>query len=511
MSEAIKSIPEKIVSQEKDHDGEILRGQNKKPKRGVKMYVFVTYARANMRGVQVRGIRVANNLPRDKVFFINSGDNSWLKKLGFHFKNFEFKRFSPSLKFQFPKGTKAVIFCDLPTNRPFQTTILLAAQREKLPVIVLENIYRKNQFREGVYRNTLAYADAMIFNGLSCLWPNKKVNKCFFVSPLIEQYPNQDRKRIELLQKFGIQKDYPYVLATGYDKEVLNLIEKIAQNPQISRLNHLFLIAGAKQELERKKNIVFLPMLNEEEMSLLLSEAKLLISKGGYLQINEALLFKVPPIVVGKKSGYRHHWLDSRLQSVISYFPHIDQKIIEKVKTLLQNSPLRKKLISEISKLHNCQFNGAKKIAKIISNVKFEPKITDKKLLICLDKQEELKKAKQIIQKEPFILPIFINMSFFTDIWQRSLEDYEVKTKEVLQQNIDIVYNFSHDSLHGFTKIFPWHDIFWQNLKMLIGEADMIYIIGRETYDFLQDLIKEDNKKIKIVEDPSFIYNLRQK
>ena len=53
------------------------------------MYIFVTYGTKGWRGVQERGLAIANYFKKDEVLFLNGYDSEFIKKRGFKCKTID--------------------------------------------------------------------------------------------------------------------------------------------------------------------------------------------------------------------------------------------------------------------------------------------------------------------------------------------------------------------------------------------------------------------------------------
>ena len=480
------------------------------------MYVIVTYARSDMKGVQARGIRVADRLGRENVVFYDSGDHSWLEKEGFKYREFNFNSFESSENIDFPQNTKAVIFADLPSNRPLQTSILLSARSKHLPVVVLENLYRKNQYQEGVYRNTIDFCDLMIFNGLDYLWPEKKIERVAFVPPLIPEKKDFSTSKKIVEEKIGSKLPENILVSVGYNEKVMDIVKKIASQYK-DRKDIVFLAVGALEEGRESQiegNIIYLPKQDEEEMGEFLSIAKIVFAKPGFLQVQETLAYNLPLFTLGKDTGFQHSWIDKKTLEVITHFDEFSQDITRRVDEVINPGRGLEELAHKLKGIHSGELDGAGKIAQIImQGVEVAKKKVKASVLLCLDKKEERKVAKRIIEDNPFILPIFISAKFFTGEEDGNLEKFRVENKnEILQQSFSLICDFGWEATHSLSKIFPFYNRFILALKMIIESSDEIILIGEETMSFIKPLLPNKGSGIaKVIKDPSFIYNKRGK
>ena len=479
---------------------------------GVYMYLFITYARVGMKGVQARAIRVANELKKNAdVLFWNDGDSSWLKKENLPYKELNFKQFAPSRSIQFPKGVKAVIFADLPTNRPLQSAVLVAARNKKIPTVILENQYRKNQEKEGVYRAVMAYSDLLIFNGLSYLHSSPK-EQLKYTPPLLpaklkkEEAKRMLKKRI----KSGIAKHL--IVCVGYNEKVINIVDKLTD--KLKKEKNITVIVISTANKRTRDNLIFLEQQNEEEMAELFSACDLVLAKPGFLQVQEALAYGLPLITLGEDAGFRREWIDEKTINAVKHYNEFSQKLLKEISAMKKNNLAWQQWQAQVSELHSGVMDGSKKIADQVAKVSFKEKNYPKKILICLDKQEEREVAKGIVLDSDFILPIYLSAPFFTGEKNNALEDFRAYEKgAILQQQSEIIIDFGWDSVHGFSKLFPVYDGLMDWLQNIISQAEEVIIVGKETESYIKEILQNASPKAKIniVDKSNFMVNKRGK
>ena len=494
------------------------------------MYLFITYARKEMRGVQVRGLRIAKHFSKKEVMFANGGNDDWLKKEGYRYKNYDFNKFYLPSQIDMPRNVKCIIFCDLPTNRAFQLSLLMFAQERKIPCVVLDNIYRRNQTEDTVYKNTKHYSDKLILNGLSFMGKNNDKG-IVVVPPLIDDTliagKSKEEIRNEIVKKFKIsKKPNKIVFCVGYHSFARREILKIFNYFQKEDLEVLFIVVSRTKTIRKKPNIIEIPAISGDEMSFFTKAADLVICKAGYLQIIETLSMSVPlvglgeasleakkgKIIIGKgTAGFKKKWLDKKILDTIIISEHVSDNLQRKIKKWLFSPSIRQKVIKKIKTLHNNKYNGSQVAASLIKTTKFRAKKFPKIVVISLDKKKETEEVKQILRKYPFALPIYLSLPFFTNVFNRKLADYDPTPKEeALHYNPALIYNFGFDSLHGFSKIFPWYDFLLKNIENFVKNSDKCIIVGKETYNYLEKILEKHKKKIKII-DKDFKYNVRKK
>ena len=479
------------------------------------MYLFITYARKEMRGVQVRGLRIAKHFSKKEVMFINGGNNDWIKKEGYKYKNYDFNKFYLPSQIDMPQNIKCIVFCDLPTNRAFQISLLMFAKKKKIPCVVLDNIYRRNQIKDTVYKNIKFYSDKLILNGLNFLSKNNDKD-AVVVPPLIDDALIKGKKkediRNEALKKLKIRKKpNKIVFCVGYNSSTRKEIVKIFNYFQKKNLNVLFIVVSQTKKIKKKPNIIEIPSVSGDKMSFFIKASDLVICKAGYLQVIETLALAQPLVALGKKGGFREKWLDKKILDAIIVSEHASYDLYKKIKELLFSPLVRQKVMKKIKSIHNDKLNGSQITANLIKKTKFFPKKFPKIIIISLDKKEEMEETKKILRKYPFALPIYFSMPFFTNVFNRKLTDYDpTPKKEVLHYNPALIYSFDYDSIHSFAKIFPWYSFLFKSIENFVKNSDKCIIVGKETYNYLEKILEKYNKKIRII-DKSFKYNIRGK
>lgn len=467
------------------------------------MYIFVTYGDKRIRGVQVRGLRVAKYFDKKEVLFWNSGDDGIIKKENYSCIKININSFGLIKDVVFPDNLKAVVFCDLPTNRAYQISILMAAIEKKIPTIILDNIYRFSQLREKTFFNVLQYCDLFALNGLSLFKKAEKFNnKIKIIPPLVKKYAIGNAYENFIKNKYKINASKKIILSIGYNKDTLKNILKLAKIFEKIDLNLTFVIPGNFKKVIFTKNVIKTPILEEKELNYLIDLSNLVICKFAYLQILEILALGKIAVAVGAR-GLKPEWLEKSLLKVIPYYPEITPKAIREIKKLISNSPQRKILHSMIRKIHDGSIDGGRIIADLIRNTKYSPKNIGKVILFFLDKNPEIKIANKIINKNNFIFPVIISVPWFSNIQkfilthgQRCLSDFWQKEKDILPCNFNLLMNFYPNSFHSFTQIFPFYEIITKNIRKLAEESDKIIVVGRDTDLLMANLLKGlENKK----------------
>ena len=489
------------------------------------MYLFVTYAREEMKGVQSRGLKIAKYFLKKEVLFLNGGDSKWIKRQGYKYKNYNFNQFLLPSQINLPRNTKTIVFCDLPTNRAFQISLFIKAIKEKITTVVIENIYRKSQPKELVYKNLVNSCDKSIFTGLNFL-KSKTKDGATIVPPFID-FPSESKEELQekILKKFKVKtRPEKIILGIGYSPYIYQSIIKIANH--FSSRNFLFIVISQTKSIRKRKNFIIIPPLQSKNLSRYLKASDLVICKAGYLQIIESLAIGIPTVAIGEPSiwvkkgkivqgkgtsGFKQEWLDKKILEVVPISKTFSVNPYKKIEKLLLSKRYRSGIIKKIKSLHREKTNGAKITADLIRATKFHPKKFPKILILTLDKRQETEEAKKLLRKYPFALPIYISMPFFTNVFNRRLLEYDpTPKKDTLHYQSSLIYDFGFDSLHGFLKTISWLEPLFENLKYLLENTEKCIVVGKETYDYFKEILSKYKKKIEIV-DKNFKYNIRGK
>lgn len=465
------------------------------------VYVFVTYGEPGWRGVQVRGLRIAKYFDKKDVLFFNGIDSGFIRKHGYRCKTIDLSLVQPS-KIKFPKETKAVIFADLPTNELYNFSLFVAAKERGIPVVIFDNLYRRGQTQEGVYRKLLEYCDLMVLNGLGFM-KSEENEKIRVVGPRTpEKIKKGERKR--LCENYGIDPEKPIVFVAGYHPDVLRKAKKI--NDLLSKsIDYSMVISGTKK-LQRKGNLLMLPYVSDEEYFKWLGSCDVFICKFGYLQILEALVLG-KPVVVTSEVGYvlRMEILDKRIQEVIKYFEKVDESLIEYLKRLLSGKE-REKLVKKILKLSS-PGREEKDVIEEIKKLKFSfPRKIKKKLIILVN--SEVKKYEKMMEKE-FLFPVILILPTSKGkeisaikrpderVLDLSLSSLNIGgANEILPHSFKLLYLFSRRKYDGFVDIIPFYSEWVKGLFDILKKADEI-LVTQQSKKLLKNLLLQlKNKKI---------------
>lgn len=449
------------------------------------MFVFITYAERGMKGVQIRGIRAASGFQAHEVKFINQGDDTWLRHSGYPYQQID-EGFRHPDQIKFPRGTRAVIFSDLPTNNPFQIAYLLAAQNARIPCVLLDNIYSWDQMRETVWRNTVAQFDRTILNGLS-FFDRRKMQRVYIVPPLMRHVPNKKVVDNFLFDRFGIERNDRYIFATGYNSLVLDLVRHIAKKISNKFPDIKIYVAGTSvRTVHKHGKMVLLPQLREEEMRMLLSRAEFFMGKMGYLQLIEALSMKKPVLAVGDDYGFRLDWLDQKMRKVIWCFPRMSKNLIGAIEHILNRDAVYKTLLHHISLLHNGSFDAIERTARLIRQTKFHAKPLRSAVFLSVEHKHTHAHLEQALKKYPFLFPIILS---FPKLYSTDKRYSAGRKHEHILAGFYELAQFSPHDFHGNALIFSWYALWWRQVKELIAHAGVLIIDGKETRALLQPMI----------------------
>ena len=263
-------------------------------------YLFITYGESGWRGVQVRALRMASYLPKNEVLFWNLYDSSFIRDHGFKVETQDSSLVDPNW-IVFPKGIEVIIFSDLPSNEFFNFSVFVAAKKYNLKIVICEQIYRKGQTNETVYKRFITDSDLFLMNGLSYFESEESTNKVKIVPPQIEMNMRPEM-RDEMRNKYKIPKNALVLLGVGYHQNITDKIINITHEIACEQNNFVTVITGVPQvsNIKREKNLILLPYDIGDDYFKLLYTADLVMTKFGFLQILEALALKKPVLVLGE-------------------------------------------------------------------------------------------------------------------------------------------------------------------------------------------------------------------
>lgn len=454
------------------------------------MYIFITYGREGMRGVQVRAIRIAQAFPKNEVLFLNSGDDTWLKNFGYNVTAVDLEKFTDPSKTNLPDDTRCLIFPDLPTNRAGQLAYLLAARKKKIPVVVVDNLYSAAQLDTKPFKNVLAYADKLYLLGLSFLKDKIVDPKITLVPPLINKQDTSAQEAKNMVcTEFGYSPDKPLVLAEVYNREVFEISRQIAEKyPDVQ-----FIFLGSQEEAFA--NVKPAGTVGSEKIVSLTLAADLVLCKLGYQQVLEVLALGKPLIVLGSERGLQESWLDPRMKAVLPEYTSFTPELTDLFEKLLLNRDFRKTRLMEIENLHNGSFDAVFTISQGIRTASFSEKILPKTVLLAL-LDNNLAAVKKIMKEKQFVLPVLFSYALGAHAENRrmlqdlKLADVSAETDfPAIRPDFSLIANFSPHSTHSFAQVTPFYEDLYAALKNLLVSADKIIVAGEKTKQYFSELL----------------------
>ena len=455
------------------------------------MYIFITYGYPGMRGVQTKALRLGQFLVRkgQKVKFYDEGDHKPLIERKVDYENWDFNALYLPSQITFPSKTKAVIFPDLPTNRIGQLAIFLSAKSQKIPTVVIDNFYRTSQLEDRVFSNVIKYADLVILNGLILpalpLPPHLKI-----IGPFIPS-PDHPQKVWKWLHSLGIKKNQKIILGAGYNKDVLLELKRLAK--KIKDENLVIIAPGSVSKIKRLNNLLYLPFLNDQEISNLLSMASLAIYKFGFIQVCEALMVGVPVVVAGKMRGFRMEWLDSKIRDLVVEALNSNQ-LVKVVREMIKKGKDYKEFQKRLALLRLVPKNSLEITGELLKKLKSRNVQLKKEVAISFDDQKSLEKLKLTLYNHPFALPLVFSIPYFRpekekerEINLSSLEP--TKKGEILKWGFQVIYHLSRHSFHSGVNLFPYFESLVRDIEGLLKEADSVLFIDKRVKFFIKPLL----------------------
>ena len=467
------------------------------------MYLFISYAFQGMRGVVARGIRVADFF--DSVEFWHDGEDDWLRESKHPYKILDFRKLVKPKNIVFPPDIEGVVFCDIPSNLCFQNSVMMAAKKQGVPVIILENIYRKGQLEEVAYRNMLEIADGMILNGID-LFESELKPKSYLVPPLLNTEAITEETLATTRETFGIPENTKVVLAAAYNQKVIDIVNKLNDDLKAEQDYIIILSGGGIKEIHREDNIIYAPFMSQEEYSSLLYMSELILAKAGFLQILEAFMLRKPVICIGDVKGFHDDWVDPQVMDAFSYYPQWEEKLFEEFKQLMdRNSNFRKESLEKIYKLHHrTKSNAARETADIIKKITAAPAQVPQDVIISLDLVDEMEKVKEFVHDRNFILPIVISVPYLLEgIYhpvpkQSTAEIFE--STEILRTGFILKWDYREQyDFHGGITVLPWYEYLLESLDIYFNKAKNIYVSGQKSYTYFEDILEGFEDKVTIV------------
>jgi glycosyltransferase involved in cell wall biosynthesis len=476
-------------------------------------YLFLTYGSEGWRGVQVRGLAIAAAFPeKSKIVFWNGYDSSFIAQAGYAVETKHMGLTDPN-DIVFPKGIKAVIFADIPTNEFFNEAVFEAAIKRGIPVFLTDNLYRRGQLKETVYAYFIDRAARFYFNGPSSFAPaaDKKVR---VVPPFITYRARGDERGL-LGERFHIPPKHTVLFGVGYLPEVRKSLERL--HNQLKNLPVSTLIVGVENlgKPRRKNGITYLPFIAGEDFHRYMAGADIVVTKFGYLQILEAMALRKPVIAVGG-GGYvlqGPEVLDLTLRKFIVYDPEAHTgKAVAFIRDFIRNPRRRKSVQNQLASLDNGEIDGAKVIAKDIlstldkgqSGVQVSP---TKRLVVLLNSEDKLYQRMLTNLGAHYLVHLIASAPQDPPIVKRPDENLlaepaarlaePLRRGEILPAGYREVLVFTRRKYDGFTVLGPWFNDWVRRLTDLIEGADEV-LVSPVIKSMLGPILKKA-KKLQVI------------
>ncbi len=474
-------------------------------------YLFITYGEPGWRGVQMRGIRMAQYFNRDEVLFWNMFDSDFIRGFGYTVED-KHQSIQHPKDIVFPESLEAIIFTDIPTNEFFQYSVYQAALKHSFKVVICDQVYGRNQFKTGTFSKVIKNSDLFLLNSVSFFKfiENKKIK---IIPPQIEYELNSDVKR-EMIQKYKIPQNSRIIFGVGYHEKVLEKIIQIAEALRKPHPNTFFIISGAndQKELIQKDNYIILPFNIGDDYFKILYTADILLVKFGFLQILESLALHKPTIVLGE-AGYVLRYrdvVDEAYKEVLKFYPEITDETFSYIEKLISDESFLKEVVEKTKKIHNGELFGGRKAAEEIKKLISAKSVRNtypKKLAVFVN--DEITQYASWLQKQEDVYPLNFVVAMPTDKMAvkrvpPSIVSIPIKQlqfdhlDEALPHSFKELVVFSERKLDGFVDIFPWYDSWVEHMEKLIVEADTIHITDKGL-QILNELIKKHKSGKKII------------
>jgi|GEM_PF-2124089 len=473
-------------------------------------YLFITYGQPGWRGVQMRALRIAKYLGPDNVLFWNMYDSAFLAEQGFSAVTKDPGIVDPD-DIVFPEGIESVFFADLPPEEHFEYAVFIAAKKKGLVTIISDQLYKRGQFGQTVYKRFSDLADLTLVNSLSC-FASEESDRIKIVPPQIEYAFTPETKK-EMRDKYGVPMDSILMFGIGYHPGVYKKIEEITNKLSQSHNNFHTIVVGSINQTEkiiRKGNLISLPFNIGDDYFRLLYAADIAMVKFGFLQILEALALHKPTIVLGE-AGYvlrNPDAIDVLFKKNLLIEQEISEKTIQYLEKLITDEAYRQQVISNISKLHDGGLFGAKKGAELIrtARLRVDAPLPNKKVAILFN--NEVFEKQEWLKTQENIYPLCLFTAMQTDpvivkrlppeALQHTLKELQIpRTGEILPHSFKEAHVLSDRKLDGFTDMYSWYGTWVKHLTTILLEADDIYITKQGLF-VLDSLIKSHSLTSKI-------------
>ena len=476
----------------------------------MRKYLFITYGATGWRGVQVRAIRMAQYLPKDEVIFWNCYDSRFIQDAGFMVETKD-PGITLSSQIEFPEEVEMVIFSDLPTNEFFNYAVYNEAIKKGLKIVICEQIYRRGQMQETVYKKFAENSDLFLLNALS-FFKTEETENIKVVPPQIEISFDQNT-RIEMCQKYQLDNKAIIIYGVGYHEKILEKIKNINKKLSEKKLNFHIVVTGSKDltSTQKEGKLVILPFNIGDDFFKLLYSSDLVLTKFGFLQILEALALKKPTVVLGA-GGFTlktPEKIDEILKETVRFDLEITNETVNYFEKFIQDQKFRNEIIEKVSKLHDGQLHGGKMAAeelkKLIGKIPVPKKQYKKRVAILVN--NEIKEKETWLKQNQDVLPLcFItgmptenssNKRIPEELLTSNVRDLNTKwPEEILPHSFKQIYLFSERRLDGFTDIYPWYETWVSQIESLIKSADEVYLTSQGK-EILSSLVMMKQEKIR--------------
>ena len=474
-------------------------------------YLFFTYGARGLRGIQIRAIRVAKYFKKEEVIFWNGNDNGDLiKRSGFAVKNVSLSLIELD-KIQIPDSVEVVIFADIPTNEFFQFSLFIKAKKEGKKIVIFDQIYRRGQTNEFVYKKLAEESDVFFLNGLSFLKSEEKGN-FKVIPPLIESDIPENPKQY-LAQKYNIPEDKPWIFGIGYHEKVRKKLEQLGKKLYEKGVDfHLIYTNGPNYKMESSSYITRLPYLINGDFFAFIKASEMTLIKFGFLQLTEIITLETHPIILGE-GGYilqKKNVMDNKIWDAVYYSEKIDENLQNHIMKFLSDKNYRKKYIDILKTLHNGETKGGRIAADYIKNLRKNRSALNKEKNLVIFINDEFMKFENFIKKNcGNLYPIvficsspdkpFTRKKIDESLLSLPINSLILKSEEIIPHSFKEVYIFARRKYDSFLDIIPWYELWIKRLILLLQEANTIYLTEKGR-SMLKSFLLPYKDKIKILE-----------
>lgn len=474
----------------------------------MKKYLFFTYGEPGWRGVQIRALRIAGYLKKDEVVFWNLYDSSIIKDAGFDVETKQ-PGFDDPRAIPFPDGVQTVVFSDIPSNEPFEFSVFAAARLQHKKIVICEQLYKRGQTREDVFREFISAADLFLLNSLSS-FHTEETDTVRIVPPQIEFSPSP-RIAEEVRAQYGIPEGARILFGAGYNADVLEKIR--ALHRRLSDGNDIYTIVSAEVEApEHQGNFIMIPFATGNEYYRLLCACDVALVKFGFLQILEAMALYKPTIVLGEAGAVlsRPDVLDQSIRDALWFTDAIDDLTVEYVGSLLADREVYEKTCMTLRELHNGELHGAREAARLIERLHTVEKRQKPMRLAILINEEAMEKDRLLVHLDS-VYPLCIIAAVPAGksvikrlprtVTENPLSSLQtVQPGQILPHSFRDVTVLSPRKYDGLMDILSWFPAWIDHILSLAEQADEIYLTPRARELFLPLLRQEYGHKLRTLD-----------